>query len=155
MINGLLPWTSWSQVHVNTMRFNKAFHVWDECSSNRRLDWKLILYAYHISLQWRHNGRDGFSSHQPHHCLLSRLYGRRSKKTSKPRVTGLCAGNSPGTGEFPAQMANNAENVSTWWRHHGFNVFQNQGYLSDVKYRNMQVFAKNTKISMIVVCFAP
>ena len=34
------------------------------------------------------------------------------------RVTGLCVGNSPGTGEFPAQMASNAENVSIWWRHH-------------------------------------
>ena len=44
---------------------------------------------------------------------------RRSKKTSKLRVTGLCAGNSPVTGEFPAQMASNAENVSIWWRHHG------------------------------------
>ena len=32
--------------------------------------------------------------------------------------TGLCAGNSPETGEFPAQMASNAENVSIWWRHH-------------------------------------
>ena len=47
-------------------------------------------------LQWRHNGLDGVSNHQPHHCLLSRLFGRRSKKTSKLRVTGLCAGNSPG-----------------------------------------------------------
>ena len=28
------------------------------------------------------------------------------------------AGNSPGTGELPAQMASNAENVSIWWRHH-------------------------------------
>ena len=36
----------------------------------------------------------------------------------KARVTGLRAGNSPGTGEFPAQMACNAENVSIWWRHH-------------------------------------
>ena len=27
-------------------------------------------------------------------------------------------GNSPVTGEFPAQMASNAENVSIWWRHH-------------------------------------
>ena len=27
----------------------------------------------------------------------------------KARVTGLCAGNSPGTGEFPTQMASNAE----------------------------------------------
>ena len=32
-----------------------------------------------------------------------------SKKTSQVRVTGLCVGNSPGTGEFPAQMASNAE----------------------------------------------
>ena len=29
----------------------------------------------------------------------------------------LC-GVSPGTGEFPAQMASNTENVSIWWRHH-------------------------------------
>ena len=43
---------------------------------------------------------------------------RRSKKTSKLRVTGLCGGNSPGTGEFPAQRASNAENVSIWRRHH-------------------------------------
>ena len=71
-----------------------------------------------IKLQCRHNGHDGVSNHQPHHCLLNRLYGRRSKKTSKLRVTGLCAGNSPGTGEFPAQMASNASNVCIWWRHH-------------------------------------
>ena len=31
--------------------------------------------------------------------------------TSKLRVTGLCAGNSPGTGELPAQMVSNAESV--------------------------------------------
>ena len=36
------------------------------------------------------------------------------KKTSKLRVTGLCTGNSPVNGEFPAQMASNAENVSIW-----------------------------------------
>ena len=52
---------------------------------------------------------DGFSNHQSHDCLLNRLFRRRSKKTSKLRVTGLCAGNSPGTGEFSAQMASNAE----------------------------------------------
>ena len=49
---------------------------------------------------------------------LSRLFRLRSKRTSKLRVIGLCAGNSPVTGEFPAQMANNAENVFIWWRHH-------------------------------------
>ena len=58
------------------------------------------------------------SNHQPHHCLLNPLFGRRSKKTSKLRLTDRCGGNSPGTGEFPPQMASNAENVSIWWRHH-------------------------------------
>ena len=71
-----------------------------------------------LSLRWRHNGCDSVSNHQPHDCLLNRLLRRRSKKTSKLRVTGLCAENSSGTGEFPAQMGSNAENVSIWWRHH-------------------------------------
>ena len=69
-------------------------------------------------LRWRHNGCDSVSNHQPHDCLLNLLFRRRSKKTSKLRVTGRCAWNSPGTGEFPAQMASNAEIVSIWWRHH-------------------------------------
>ena len=68
------------------------------------------------SLQWRHNGCDGVTNHQPHDCLLNRLFRHRSKKTSKLRVTDLCVGYSPGTGEFLAQMASNAENVSIWWR---------------------------------------
>ena len=70
------------------------------------------------SLLRRHNGHDGASNHKPHGCLLNRLFWRVSTKTSKLRVTGLCAGNSPGTGEFLAQMASNAENFSIWWRHH-------------------------------------
>ena len=75
-------------------------------------------------LRWRHNDHAGVSNHQPHGCLLNRLFRRKSKKTSKLRVTGHCAGNSPGTGEFPAQMASYAENVSIWWRHHAkFNFF--------------------------------
>ena len=46
------------------------------------------------------------------------VYSRRgSKKTSKLRFTGLCAGNSPVNGEFPTQKAGVAENVSIWWRH--------------------------------------
>ena len=71
-----------------------------------------------VSLQWRHNGFDGVSTHQPHHCLPNRVFRRRSKKTSKLRVAGLCVGNSPVAGEFPTQMVCNAENVSIWWRHH-------------------------------------
>ena len=70
------------------------------------------------TLQWRHNERDGIPDHQSHDCLLNRLFRHRSKKISKLRVTGLCAGNSPVTDEFPAQKASNAENLSIWWRHH-------------------------------------
>ena len=44
------------------------------------------------SLQWRHNERDCVSNHQPHDCLLNRLFRWRSKKTLKLRVTGLCMG---------------------------------------------------------------
>ena len=84
----------------------------------RKIKYSGVPFA-HRALRWRHNGRDSVSNHQSHHCLLNRLFRRRSKKTSKIRVTGLCEGNSPGTGEFPAQMASDAENVSIWWRHHG------------------------------------
>ena len=63
------------------------------------------------TLQWRYKGRDSVSNHQPHQCLFNVLFRHRSMKTSKLCSTGLCAGNSPGTGEFPAQMASNAEKV--------------------------------------------
>ena len=78
-----------------------------------------VLRAKCETLHWRHNDHDGVWNHQPHGCLLNRLFRRRSKQTSKLRVTGLSAGEFTGTGEFPAQRASNAENVSIWWRHHG------------------------------------
>ena len=80
--------------------------------ANGKLQW-------FISLQWRHNGYDCVSNHQPCNCLFNWFFRHRSKKTSKLRATGLCEGNSPVTGEFPAQRASNAENVSIWWRLHG------------------------------------
>ena len=73
------------------------------------------LDTYLSTSQWRHNGCYGVSNHQPHECLLKRLFRRRSKKTSKLRVTDLWAGNSPVT--LPALMASNAKNVFIWWRH--------------------------------------
>ena len=67
------------------------------------------------SLQWRHNERDCVSNHQPHDCLLKRLFSHRSKKTSKHIKAQR---HWPLWGEFPAQKASNAENASIWWRHH-------------------------------------
>ena len=77
------------------------------------------------TLRWRHNGPDG---QQPHDCLINRLFSRRSKETWRLRVTGLCEGNSPVTGEFPAQKASNAETFSIWWRHHA----RSEKYSNDV-----------------------
>ena len=70
------------------------------------------------SLQWCYNGCNGISNHQPQDGLLNRLFRHRSKKTSKLRITGLYAGNSPVAIEFPAQVVNNSENVSIWWCHY-------------------------------------
>ena len=46
------------------------------------------IYGWWVPLRWRHYGHDSVSNHQPHHCLLNRLFGCRSNKTSKLRVTG-------------------------------------------------------------------
>ena len=61
-------------------------------------------------LQWRHNERYGVSNHQSRHCLLNRLFRRRSKKTSKLRVTGHLCGEFTGPGWIPRTKASNAEN---------------------------------------------
>ena len=90
-------------------------------------------------LQWRQNEHDGISHHQPYDCLLHRLFRRRSKKTSKLCVTGLCAGNSTVTGEFPSQRASNAKNVSIWWHHH--------------EKMKMTFFTKLTSMFMVWHCF--
>ena len=105
---------------LNTLSGIYAYHLlrWfcfqRMAASTKHLYICAVVVCSAEKIQWRHNGRDGIWNPQPHDCL----FRRRSKKTSKLRVTGLCAGNSPATGEFPAQMARKAENVSIWWRHH-------------------------------------
>ena len=103
---GLTKWLDFGRQH-----FQRYF-----CRFYERF--RFLSTVQSITLHWRHNGHGSVSNHQPHDCLLNCLFRRRSKKISKLRVTGLCAGNSPETDEFPAQMASNAENVSIWWRHH-------------------------------------
>ena len=107
-------------VSLTCARTNGWSNNWDADNLRRHhvhydvtvMAWMWLLWW---SLQWRHNGPDGVSNHHHRACLLNCLFERRSKKTSKLRVTGLCAGNSQVTGEFPAQRASNAENVSIWW----------------------------------------
>ena len=93
---------------------------------------QLVYAKKNDALQWRHNERDGVKNHRRLICLLNCWLRHRLKKTSKLRVTGLCAWNSPATGEFPAQKASDAENVSIWWRHHeGCNTHLFSGQCGD------------------------
>ena len=78
------------------------------------------LKIYHQkALQWCHNECNGISNHQRPDSLLNRLFRRRSKKTSKLCITGLCLwGESTLDWWYPSQRASNVENDSIW-RHHG------------------------------------
>ena len=116
------------------LEFHSNLFLWAQLASSQHLfmlwfgskQWRAIYWSndhpFQWPLRWRHNGRDVVTNHQPHDCLLNRLFRRRSKKTSKLRDTGLCVENSPGTGEFPAQTVSNAGNVSISWRHHDLNM---------------------------------
>ena len=123
------PWRSlWR--HCNVLWSNACGQLgYKACSSMNAFAYAITMgltvnpgCKHILPLLWRHNGRDGIWNHQPHDCLLSRLFRCRSKKTSKLRVTGLFVGNSPVTGEFPPQMASDVENASIWWRHHAFEL---------------------------------
>ena len=82
-----------------------------ESSSPQRVTFGLTVKVYawdHYAKQIKllnfslcHNDHGSVSYHQPHGCLLNRLFGRRTKKTSKLRVTAHCAGNSPGPVNSP------------------------------------------------------
>ena len=88
--------------------FLKYFHVRTHANQHmlhfrmHLLEWKRMNFDWKFTaLLWRHHGHNSVSNHQPYDCLLRRLFRRRSKQTSKLRVTGLCAGNSPGPVNFP------------------------------------------------------
>ena len=70
-----------SQLARRQIKFQDKFRTWK------------LFYASFISpmvfpLQWRNNGRTGVSIHQPHDCLLKRLFRCKPKKTPKLRVAG-------------------------------------------------------------------
>ena len=80
---------------------------------------KVICWSWLIkySLQWHHNECNCISNYLCLDCLLNRLFRNRSKKTSKLKSHWPLCGEFTRTGEIPAQMPSNVENVSIWWRH--------------------------------------
>ena len=96
---------------LRKMTHNKPQNLMDYDNQTLK-DARLLISR--LPLQWRHNERDCVSNQWRLDCFLNRLFRGRSKL----RVTGVCEGNSPVTGEFPTQRARNVENISISWRHH-------------------------------------
>ena len=80
----------------------------------------LIKSTDQCTLQWLHNGRDSVSNTSLT-IVYSTVYSHTDQRKHQSSASlAFVQGNSPGTGEFPAQMASNMKNVSIWWRHHEY-----------------------------------
>ena len=116
-----MDYTGWRHVSILLTR-HYSIRAFCEISENPEV-WLKVPHV--VSNPWMSNHYNdvimGAMSSQITSLTIgySTVYSRRrSKKTSKLRITGLCEGNSPVTGEFPAQRASKEENISIWWRHH-------------------------------------
>ena len=70
---------------------------------------KLPSWQLLVSLQWRHNERDGVSYRRRLDWLFVQPFVQAQLKKSKLCATGLCEGNPPVTGGFPSRRASNSE----------------------------------------------
>ena len=95
------PWMLSVACRLKATRLLYAWTTQKQWVGHEVITTSMSQFIRHNTLHWRHNDYDGVSNHQPRGCLLNRLFRRRSKKTSKLCVTGLCVGNSPGPVNSP------------------------------------------------------
>ena len=111
LVECIPTWCAWIQKYYKRTIYETYFKVYPCFSPTDLYDhprlmktphiWLVLFSSIGFSLQRRNNERDGVSNHSRLECLLNRLLRRRSKKTSKLRVIGLCEGNSTVTGNSP------------------------------------------------------
>ena len=117
-------YTNWGHLMVRIIRVPREFArsrrpYWRMPSIDNKLHWLSVVGPEKYRIHYSDVIMGAMVSYITGFWIAyNRLFRRRSTKTSKLRVTGLCVGNSPVTGEFPAQRTSNAENVSIWRRHH-------------------------------------
>ena len=94
----------------NAMAVDVLNDIWDFSNSVS----SIYMFEFYITVtsEWAR-----WCLKSPAARLFTQSFIQTPRKISKLRMTGLCAGKSTVTGEFPAQMASIAENVSIWWRH--------------------------------------
>ena len=102
------------------------------------MTWKIISFIrIVVALSWHYSDviMSTMASQIPSITIVYSTVTSGADQGKQFRVTGLCEGNSPVTGEFPAQRASNAENISIWWRHHDKILKQNLAAAKRFHYR--------------------
>ena len=94
------PWKVYLGSSKSCSSDDRYLHTWvfRNCSSSFIFYINRNWHDFAI-LQWHHNERDDVSNHRRRGCLLSHLFRRTSKKISELRLTCLCEGNPPVTGD--------------------------------------------------------
>ena len=80
----------------------------------------VVLYAMTLYIAMTSPERHVVSNHRSFDCLFNSLCWPTTKKHQKFASLAICEGNSLVSGEFPAQIASDPENISIWWRHHDY-----------------------------------
>ena len=86
-----------------------VYREWNICklhNSSAKMHLKIAFgncgsLCSNVSLRWRHNGCDGVSNHQPHHCLRNSFFGPRSKKHQSSASLAFVQGNHRGPVDSP------------------------------------------------------
>ena len=138
---------------VHWMHFDSVrpllYYAIHACEQRRQI---IVVWSNFQQLQWRHNECDGVSNHRRLDCLPNRLLKRRSKKTSKLRVTGLCEGNPPVTSGFPHKGSVTRKKVSIWWRNHGWTWYVKFGVAVEIWEWISNLIPKFTGNVLIYAC---
>ena len=98
--------------------------MWTKCPS---------FYRRHMSLNEHYNDvmMGAIASQITSLTIVySTVYSDADERKHQSPASLAFVGNSPLTGEFPAQMASNEWNVSIWWRYHEMLVFLNKSTLN-------------------------
>ena len=80
-------------VSRNCYKFNTNIYFSENIYNSMEFKWYILTMGNHcnpiyrfslvLSLQWRHNERDGVSNHQPHNHLLNHLFKAQIKENIK------------------------------------------------------------------------
>ena len=112
----------WWRHHVSSFKFLFENRFWATGPYKRRNSNSTYITTTQISVMGNittHGGLYNFFECQMNDLLFTQPFIQVQVKENikVPRHWPLC-GNSPVTGELPAQRASNAKIVSIWWRHH-------------------------------------